>query len=195
MRIATVLMLVAAGAFGCSGGPDAGGLHVPIPDGGEIFPNLELQGLRSAAASDDLVPVSTWEYYDPNGQQYDLLHVMVICMWCPHCNKEATDVSKIVAWQSQHRVASLQIAIQGYTGKAPTLAELKQWSADHTLTFPLLVDAQGAQLGRYFPVDSVPVNIAVNPRTMAVLGIDVGEVGAVQSYEQGFLDQLLPTGP
>jgi hypothetical protein len=190
MRIAMLLMLVAVGAAGCFDGLDGGGLSVSIPDGGELFPNLEFQGLRSAAASDALVPVSTWEYSDPTGQQYDLLHVMVICMWCPHCNNETTDVSKIAGWQAEHRVASLQIAIQGYTAKPPTLLELQQWARDHALTFPLLVDGQGAQLGRYFSVDSVPVNIAVNPRTMAVLGIEVGEVGGVQRYEQGFLDRL-----
>lgn len=195
MRMATVLMLVAAGAAGCSAGPGGGGLRVPIPDGGEVFPDLELQGVRSAAASDNLVPVSTWEYYDPDGQRYDLLHVMVICLWCPHCNNETTNVSRIAGWQAEHRVASLQIAIQGYTSKAPTLAELQQWALDHDLSFPVLADGQGAQLGRYYPVGSVPVSIAVNPRTMAVLAIDVGEVGSVQSYEQGFLDQLLPTGP
>ena len=190
MRLATVLMLLAAGAAACSSETGGGGSRVPIPDGGEFFPKLELQGVRSAADSDALVPVSTWEYYDPSGQQYALLHVMVICMWCPHCTNETADVSKIAAWQAEHRVAALQIALQGYTSKPPTLLELQQWAQDHNLTFPVLVDGQGVQLGQYFSVSSVPVNIAVNPRTMAVLGIDVGEVGAVQSYEQGFLDQL-----
>jgi len=165
-------------------------MTVPIPDGGEVFPKLELQGIRSAAASDSLGPVSTWEYYDPSGQQYDLLHVMVVCMWCPHCNNETTEVSKIAGWQAEHRVASLQIAIQGYTSQPPTLLELQSWAQEHNLTFPVLVDGQGAQLGQYFEVRSVPVNIMVNPRSMAVLGIRVGEVGGVQTYEQGFLDQL-----
>ena len=191
MRLATVLMLLAAGAAACSSETGGGGWsRAPIPDGGEFFPKLELQGIRSAADSDALVPVSTWEYYDPSGQQYDLLHVMVVCMWCPHCNNETTEVSKIAGWQAEHRVASLQIAIQGYTSQPPTLLELQSWAQEHNLTFPVLVDGQGAQLGQYFEVRSVPVNIMVNPRSMAVLGIRVGEVGGVQTYEQGFLDQL-----
>lgn len=188
MRLATVLLLFAACAVGCSDGTDGGGSRLAIPDGGEYFPDLELQGLRPAVASDALVPVRTWEYYDPDGLQYDLVHVMVISMWCPHCNNETTDVARISAWQASHRVASLQIAIQGYTGKTPTLPELQQWIGDHGLTFPVLVDGQGEQLRQYFSVEAVPLNIAVNPRTMAVLGIDVGEVDSVQDYEQGFLD-------
>jgi hypothetical protein len=189
MRIATVWLLVAAFAGGCSdvGG---GGLRVAIPDGGQVFPRLDLQGLRSAAATDQLESVSTWDFYDPDGLHHDLLHVTVIFLWCPHCNNETAAVAKIADWQAQHRVAALQIATQGYTGATPTLAELRRWSVEHNLTFPLLVDGQGAELGAYFPVNSVPVNIMVNPRTMAVLAIDVGEVGDVRAYEQGFLETL-----
>jgi hypothetical protein len=191
MRIATVWLFVAALAAGCSdGGAGGGGLHVSIPDGGQVFPNLILQGLRSAAATDQLESVSTWEGYDPDGLRYDLLHVMVVCLWCPHCDNETTDVAKIADWQAQHRVADLQIAIQGYTTAIPTLADIRRWSVEHGLTFPVLIDGQGAELGAYFSVNSVPVNIMVNPRTMAVLAIDLGEVGDVRAYEQGFLDGL-----
>lgn len=186
MRVAT-LMLVALGVIGCTGGSGAGGSRVPIPDGGEFFPNLELQGVRSVAASDALVPVSTWDYYDPSGLSYDLLHVMVVCMWCQHCKNETADISRIAGWQAEHRVAALQIAIQGFTGKSPTLPELQQWTRAHDLAFPVLVDAQGAELGRYYPLDAVPVSIAIDPRTMAVLSIDVGGLGGVERYEQAFL--------
>lgn len=178
--------LVSALAGGCSDA-GGGGLHMPIPDAGQVFPNLDLQGIRSAAATDQLEVISTWEPYDPEGLRYDLLHVMVVFLWCPHCNRETAGVAKIAAWQTEHRVAVLQIATQGYSSAAPTLADLRRWAVDHGLTFPVLVDGQGAQLGAYFSVESVPVNIMVNPRTMAVLAIDVGEVGDVQAYEQGFL--------
>jgi len=188
MRI--VFSLVVLLAIGCSGSDGGGGMRVPVPDSGQVFPNLTLQGFRSAAATDAFEPISTWDFSDPAGQRYDLVHVMVICMWCPHCNNETTEVSKIAGWQAEHRVASLQIAIQGYTSQPPTLLELQSWAQEHNLTFPVLVDGQGAQLGQYFEVRSVPVNIMVNPRSMAVLGIRVGEVGGVQTYEQGFLDQL-----
>ena len=49
------------------------------------------------------------------------------------------------------------------------------------------MDGQGAQLGQYFSVNYVPLNIVVNPRTMEILAVDVGEVGDVEAYEQGFL--------
>jgi hypothetical protein len=185
MRI--VLPLVAALALGCSGSDGAGGLRVPIPDGGQVFPNLTLQGFRSAAATDALEPISTWELHDPDRQRYDLLHFMVIAMWCPHCNNETADVMKITDWQSSHRVGVEQIAIQGYTGKAPSLAEMQGWARKFAVNFPVLVDGQAAELGKTFDVTSVPLNIMVNPRTMGVLAIDLGEVGDVESYERGFL--------
>jgi peroxiredoxin len=111
-------------------------------------------------------------------------------MWCPHCNNETKDLASIAEWQAQHRVAVLQIAMQGYSSASPTWTEVQKWVGDHNLAFPLLVDGQGAELGKSFPVHSVPVNIAVNPRTMEVLDVQIGEVGSPQSYEQGLLNSL-----
>jgi hypothetical protein len=175
-------------AAGCSAGGGAG-MHVPTPDAGRIFPNLYLQGLRSSAAMDTEVTVSTWEYHDPDGTSYDLLHAMVICLWCPHCNNETNALAAIAAWQADHRVAVLQIALQGYSSASPTWADIQEWATDHAVGFPVLIDGQGAKLRQYYDLGSVPLNIVVNPRDMSVLGIDVGEVGDIQAYEQGYLDR------
>jgi hypothetical protein len=197
MRNLSLVLLVAAAVVGCSGGGEGSGLLVSAPgtgpgiDAGDgLFPNLTLQGLRSAAAMAAPEPISTWESYDPDGLHYDLLHVMAICLWCSHCSNETNAVAKIAAWQADHRVAALQIAIQGYGSASPTWSEVQRWAREHNVGFPVLMDGQAAQLGQYFSVSSVPLNIAVDPRTMAVLGTDRGEVGDVQAYEQGFLDRL-----
>ena len=157
---------------------------------GQIFPNLTLQGVRSAATMDTPATVSMAEYYDPSGARYDLLHVIGIFMWCPHCNNETSNLSTIPTWQADHRVAVVQIAMEGYGSASPTWAELQKWVGKRNLSFPVLVDGQGAQLGQYFSVDYVPLNIVVNPRTMEVLAVDVGEVGDCQAYEQWFLNRL-----
>jgi hypothetical protein len=159
---------------------------------GQIFPNLTLEGVRSAATKDTPAVVSMAEYYDPTGARYDLLHVIGIFMWCPHCNNETNNLSTLPAWQADHRVAVVQIAMLGYgNGNAtPSWTELQKWVSDHNLTFPVLVDGQGAQLGQYFSVNSVPLNIVVNPRTMEVLDVTVGEISDSQAYEQGFLNTL-----
>ncbi len=180
---AAILAVLVAG---CGGS----GMHLATPDAGRIFPNLDLQGLRSSAAVDSEVTVSTWEYHDPEGTSYDLLHAMVICLWCPHCNNETNALAKVAAWQADHRVAVLQIALQGYTSASPTWADIVKWATDHAVSFPVLIDGQGAKLRQYYDLSSVPLNIAVNPRDMSVLGLDMGEVGDVQAYEQGYLDRL-----
>jgi hypothetical protein len=187
MRGAAAILAVLAA--GCSAGGGAG-MHVPTPDAGRIFPNLYLQGLRSSAAMDTEVTVSTWEYHDPEGTSYDLLHATVICLWCPHCNNETNALAAVAAWQADHRVAVLQIAIQGYGSASPTWAEIQGWARDHAVAFPVLIDGQAAKLRQYYDVSSVPLNIVVNPRDMSVLGIDMGEVGDVQAYQQGYLDRL-----
>jgi hypothetical protein len=161
-----------------------------LVDGGAIFPNLTLDGIRSAATLDTPAVVSMSEYQDPTGARYDLLHVVGLFMWCPHCNNETNNLASISAWRAAHRVAVVQIAMQGYGGASPTWAELQKWVSDHNVDFPVLIDAQGAQLGQYFPVNYVPVNIVVNPRTMETLAVDVGEVGDCQAYEKGFLSSL-----
>jgi len=208
-----------AGLMGGCSGDIGGGLVVPMPDAdlsgvatnpdgiaypttniggqprsatqaGQIFPNLILQGIRSAATIDTLATVSMAEYYDPTGARCDLLHVMGIFLWCPHCNNETSDLMKIATWRADHRVAVVQIAMQGYGSASPAWSELQKWVGDHGLDLPVVVDEQGAQLRPYFPVGSVPLNIVVNPRTMEVLAVDIGEVGDVQAYQQKFLSNL-----
>jgi hypothetical protein len=203
----------------CSGSGDGAMPYVPMPDAdlsgtstnpdgtaypttniggrprtatqaGQLFPNLTLEGVRSAATRDTPAVVSMAEYYDPTGAHYNLLHVIGLYMWCPHCNNETNNLSTIPTWQADHRVAVVQIAMLGYGNASPGWTELQKWVGDHNLTFPVLVDGQGAQLGQYFSVNYVPLNIVVNPRTMEVLAVDVGEVDDCQGYEQGFLNSL-----
>jgi hypothetical protein len=168
---------------------NAGPAPQPI-DGGATFPNLTLDGILSVATVDTPAVVSMSEYQDPTGARYDLLHVIGIFMWCPHCNNETNNLAGIAAWRAANRVAVVQIAMEGYGGASPTWSELQKWVSDHNVDFPVLIDSQGAQLGQYFSVNYVPVNIVVNPRTMEILAVDVGEVGDCQTYEQGFLNAL-----
>jgi hypothetical protein len=192
LRIATLMVLGGLGT-GCSsdaisipGNPPS---H-PFIDGGATFPSLVFDGIRSAATLDTPAVVSMAEYHDPDGVLYDLLHVVGIFMWCPHCNNETNNLSSLSTWRADHRVAVVQIAMQGYGSASPTWSELQKWVSDHNLDFPVLLDGQGAQLGQYFSVNYVPVNIVVNPRNMEILAVDVGEVGDSQGYEQGFLNNL-----
>jgi hypothetical protein len=154
---------------------------------GQTFPNLTLEGIRSVDSIDTPAVVSMAEYYDPAGERYDLLHVMGIFFWCPHCNNETNDVGKIAAWRADRRVAVIQIAMQGDGSDSPSWNELQKWVREHKCDFPVVVDGQGKALGQYFPVGSVPVNIVADPRSMEVLAVDIGEVGDVQAYEQRYL--------
>lgn len=213
------LLAMAGLAASCSEPSTGSGLLVPMPDAdlsgqatnpdgtaypttnigghprtatqpGQIFPNLTLEGIRSAATIDTLAVVSMAEYYDPAGARYDLLHVMGIFMWCSHCNNETNNLAQVAAWRADHRVAAIQIAMEGYGSASPGWNELQKWVGDHGLDFPVVVDGQGAELGQYFSVNSVPLNIVVNPRTMEILSVDIGEVGDVEAYEQRFLSSL-----
>jgi AhpC/TSA family len=197
MRIVFVFCMafVAAALAGC--GDDTGALQLsqPVDAGGaesarQVFPSLSLQGINPVVSMDSVTTVSMGDYYDPQGLRYDLLHVMAIFLWCPHCNNETNNLSQIAGWQADHRVAAVQIAMEGYGSASATWDEIRKWVSDHNLTVPVLVDGQGAQLGQYFKVNAVPVNIVVNPRTMEILTVDVGEVGDVQAYEQKFLSSL-----
>jgi hypothetical protein len=182
------------GSAGIDGGAypntNIGGHPRTATKSGQTFPNLVLEGVRSTATKDRLATVSMSEYFDPTGARYDLLHVIGIFMWCPHCNNETRNLSTISAWQTSHRVAVVQIAMEGYGSASPSWAELQKWVGNYNPSFPVLIDGQGAQLGQYFSVDHVPINIVVNPRSMEVLAADVGEVGDCQAYEQGFLNRL-----
>lgn len=169
---------------------NVGGRPRSASQAGQTFPNLTLVGVRSKATLDTPESISMAEYYDPEGARYDLLHVVGLFMWCPHCDNETKELVSIGSWQAEHRVAAVQIAMQGYGSASPGWSDVRKWVGDHNLGFPLLVDGQGEELGKYFKVSSVPVNIAVNPRTMEVLDVVIGEVGSVQAYEQQILNSL-----
>ena len=154
---------------------------------GQTFPNLVFEGIRALASVDTLAVVSMSELFDPTGVRYDLLHVIGIFMWCPHCNNETSGLVQAATWRADHRVAVIQIAMEGYGSASPGWNELQKWVRDHKSDFPVVVDGQGAQLGQYFPVDSVPLNVMVNPRNMEILAVQIGEVGDVAAYEQLFL--------
>jgi hypothetical protein len=219
MRVLKFLVVFIGLGAGCFGGSNGGMLYVPMPDAdltaidtnpegavypteniggqprtatqaGQIFPNLTLAGVRSITTKETPAVVSMAEFYDPEGLNYDLLHVTAIFFWCPHCDNETKALASIAAWQAEHRVAVVQIAMQGYGSAAPGWSEVQKWTSGHNLNFPVLVDSQGAELSKYFNVDYVPINIMVNPRTMEVLTVQVGEVGDMQAYEQKFLDSL-----
>jgi hypothetical protein len=179
-------------ATGCKDGTTLSSRPSLDTEARQLFPNLTLDGVRSKATMDTPESISTSEYYDPTGARYDLLHVTGIFMWCPHCNNETNDLAGIAAWRAAHRVAVVQIAMEGYDrgSASPSWTEVQKWVGDHNLDFPVLVDGKGAELGKYFSVNSVPVNIAVNPRTMEVLDLQIGEVGSTQTYEQGLLNSL-----
>jgi len=70
--------------------------------------------------------------------------------------------------------------MEGYGSASPTLADVQKWITDHNVNFPVLIDGQGAQLGQYFSVNYVPLNIVVNPRSMEILDVTVGEVSDCQ---------------
>lgn len=169
---------------------DVGGQPRSASRPGQTFPNLTLAGIRSAATSDELAVVSMSEYYTPACGCYALLHVLGIYFWCPHCNNETKALAASAEWLAAHRVAVVQIAMEGYGGASPGWNELQKWVRDHDVGFPVVVDGEGAELRQYFPVDRVPLNIVVDPRTMEILAVDVGEVTDVQAYEQKFLDVL-----
>jgi hypothetical protein len=189
LQIATLVGLAGLWTNCSDDSLNAGPAPQPI-DGGATFPNLTLDGILSVATVDTPAVVSMSEYQDPTGARYDLLHVIGIFMWCPHCNNETNNLAGIAAWRAANRVAVVQIAMEGYGGASPTWSELQKWVSDHNVDFPVLIDSQGAQLGQYFSVNYVPVNIVVNPRTMEILAVDVGEVGDCQTYEQSFLNAL-----
>ena len=103
-----------------------GGQPRSASQAGQIFPNLILEGVLSAAAANTPVVMPMADYYDPAGLRYDLLHVIGIFMWCPHCNNETYNLASIAGWQSSNRVAVIQIAMEGYGGADPKLVRFAE---------------------------------------------------------------------
>jgi hypothetical protein len=154
---------------------------------GQRFPNLSFEGVASAATADVPTVINVADYYDPTGKRYDLLHIVIVAMWCSHCDKQATAMADLATWQSGQRVASFELAIDGPNRTGPSMAEVKTWAVKHDLSTPVARDPQSASIKPHLTVSYIPLHLLVNPRTMIILDATTGEVPDLKAYESKFL--------
>jgi len=174
--------------------PEADALAYPTDNwGGKVgqrFPNLSFEGVRSAATADVPTVINVADYFDPTGARIDLLHVVIVAMWCPHCDKQATAMAGLSAWQTEHRVASFELAVDGPNRTGPSMAEVTTWAVKHDLPTPVARDPQSVQIKPYLTVSYIPLHLLVDPRTMIILDATTGEVPDLKAYEAKFLAQV-----
>jgi hypothetical protein len=160
---------------------------------GKTLPNFTLTGVLSGSSPDVTGPVSMADYFDPDGEQIDLLHITLVTLWCPHCTNQSVKIGANSEWLRKNRVANVEIVIDGpQAGTAPTLKDASAWAVRHGLFFPILVDVKAAITGKIWDIQSIPMHIVVNPRDMRILDIRTGEIPNLIAYEQGFLDKVRP---
>ena len=157
---------------------------------GKRFPNLSFEGVASAATADAPTVIHVADYFDPAGARYDLLHVVIVAMWCPHCDRQASAIAGLADWQAQNRIATFELAIDGPNHSGPSMAEVADWAVAHKLSTPVARDPKSAQIKPYITVDYIPLHLLVNPRTMTILDATTGEVADLKAYEQKFRSQV-----
>ena len=157
---------------------------------GQRFPNLSFEGVASAATADAPTVINVADYYDPTGARIDLLHIVIVAMWCPHCDKQATAMAGLSTWQSEHRVASFELTIDGPNRTGPSMAEVADWAIRHGLATPVARDPQSARIKPYLDISYIPLHLLVNPRTMIILDATSGEVPDLKAYEAKFLAKV-----
>jgi hypothetical protein len=160
---------------------------------GKIFPNLTFSGVLSAELADSPTVVSMADYYDPEGLRYDLLHVVFSAINCEDCDYQAARMANLATWQAEKRIATMEIITFGINGSQwPNQAEIAVWARSHKTTMPVVIDAQGRRLEKYWNVVYLPVHVMVNPRTMEILDFYVATLSDVQAYESKFLPAPVP---
>lgn len=159
---------------------------------GKTLPNFTLSGVLPSLTSDVTGSVSMTDYFDPDGEEFDLLHITLVTLWCPHCANQSSVLGKNSTWLREHRIANLEIVIDGPTiGSAPTIKDASAWAARHNLSLiPVLLDVKAAVTGKIWDIQAIPMHILVRTRDMQILDIHTGEISNLQTYAQGFLNQL-----
>jgi hypothetical protein len=165
-----------------AGGCDAPG-YPAGPYGGEpgdIVQNYCFQGFRSPVAGSDaaLESLAFGDFYDPEGQRYELLLVNSAAIWCSACQVEHQTLPAIYGDLSGRGLGLLSALFQDAERDPSSRDDLDVWIETFEPNFPMALDPD-YQLGAYASAETAPLNLVVDARTMRIERKFIGDQASV----------------
>jgi len=142
---------------------------------GAVIENLEFIGWRDpvAAGYDPalLERVRLGDFYDPTGEQNELLVINASAVWCTVCQAEMRDMNSSGTYAAYRgrKVQVLGTLFEDAQNNPAKPSDLSLWGSStvRAIAFPLVLDP-ALKMGVYFTSDATPLNLVVDARTMRI---------------------------
>lgn len=213
-----IFLLTAGFAVGCSSGAKSGGgldappaaqtdegsdtnpYGVAYPAGdvgiqaragdraGNRIRNYRFVGYANSDKGGGLGTVSLANYFDPEGRQHKIIHLIASSVWCGPCNQETQAVVAATARLESKGVVFVQALIDGPTqGTAATKKDLDGWITRYAMDYTTMLDPDVKNLGQFFRAAAVPWNAIIDARSMEILQAEVGGIADVDAADTKWL--------
>jgi len=149
---------------------------------GNRIPNFKFIGYRSAngaatPSTGDTETIQLADFFDPKGEKYKVIRVVVASVWCGPCNQETDYIvqNNLATDLNGQGAVFLQALSDGpVVGTGATLGDLQSWIGNHKSNFTSMLDPQVKNLGVFFPASAVPFNATIDARSMEILSVELG---------------------
>lgn len=159
---------------------------------GDRLPNFAFRGYPDGVPG-ELVPLEIARYYDPDARDHRVLVVQIVATWCAICSSEVRQTIAARAELEAEGARFLRVVVNGNAvGTGPSKEDLDGWIRRFGDTYATAVDVEARRTG-VFGLSGVPWNVAVDTRTMEILGSSVGEPPDFPGYVRAALE--LASGP
>jgi hypothetical protein len=149
---------------------------------GEVASDLCFQGWPRPDSvehePDTLSRLSFGRYFDPAGENYELLLVNSAALWCAACQSEHEDLPDRYREFAPRGLVIMSALFQDREGDPATVDDLTLWVETYSTPFPMALDPD-YQLGVYAPAGSAPLNLLIDARTMEILEKFTGDQSTV----------------
>jgi hypothetical protein len=161
---------------------------------GNIMKNFKFYGFPKGDKSQGLQQVSLADSYDPQTQNYRLIHIQAAAVWCGPCNAEAKAAGTLAAELKGKKVAWLTALVESAKqGVAATQGDLDKWLTAYPSDYSHVLDPNNTNFGVFFDAAAIPWNADLDARTMEILFASTGGAGTaegVRSELDGWLKFL-----
>jgi hypothetical protein len=177
-----------------SGGSGGGASYPAGPYGrevGDVIENLSFQGWPDplAAGFDPgrLETLAFADFYDPEGQELELVLINTAAVWCQACKIEHETLPEENAEFSSRGLRIFSALLQDARSQPATIDDLVIWTSTFDVDYPMALDPE-YQMAAFAPINRAPLNLVVDARTMQITRKSVGDTASTLfSYISGEL--------
>jgi hypothetical protein len=149
---------------------------------GSVARDVCFEGWRNPAAAphaeSSLEPLSLGAFYDPTGENHEIILLNTAAVWCAVCKNEHRSLDERHAALAPRGLVILSALFQNNAGDPAVFADLKLWVETFKVEFPMVLDPE-YQLGDYATAETAPLNLVIDARTMQIIEKFVGDQGSV----------------